>query len=205
MTVFLYFCMTVLLCDCMTVFLYFVWLCDCVTVGLYDCISVFLFDCVTVWLCDCVTTWTCQLSAHLQYNWMQKEPKGEIFKIAGEVLAESWLQIYAIFKREHLCKTVIKGVQDWGETEISVLLEKLCINRGSIRFKDVGLFIIFISRLLVPQIVLLLPRLPDKEKFLYSGWNHGSHLSYEICCSLLAYLYPEKLSKICGAVFWVTP
>ena len=43
------------------------------------------------------------------------------------------------------------------------------------------------------------------EKFLYSRWIYGSHLSYEICPSLLAYLYPEKLSKIGGAVFLVTP
>ena len=43
------------------------------------------------------------------------------------------------------------------------------------------------------------------ENFLYSRWIYGSQLSSEIGSSLPAYLYPEKLSKMGGAVFLVTP
>ena len=42
------------------------------------------------------------------------------------------------------------------------------------------------------------------EIFLYSGWSchYGSHLSNEICPSLLACLKLEKWSKNCGASFY---
>ena len=39
------------------------------------------------------------------------------------------------------------------------------------------------------------------EKFLYSRQSYGSHLSNELCPSLLAYLQLEKFSKKCGAFF----
>ena len=39
------------------------------------------------------------------------------------------------------------------------------------------------------------------EKFLYSRKSYGSHLSNELCPSLLACLQPEKLSKNCCAFF----
>ena len=79
--------------------------------------------------------------------------------------------------------------------------EKLHINHGTIRFPEVGLFIILISLLLIPHIVFLIPRLIQKSFW----WIYGSHPSYAISPSLLSYLYPEKFSKIGGTVFLVTP
>ena len=85
---------------------------------------------------------------------------------------------------------------------LTCISSPLCFTVSDFKIADCSLF--HILKIWYPIIFSLYPWY-HTEKFLYSRRSYGPHLSNKLCPSLLGCLWPDNLSKNCGAFFLWTP